>query len=130
MNTTLPEEIISKIISYYSDIQISQRNSSGWKEINKELYLFKYDRKRWIQNMFLYKTIRWRLAGYIVVSNRYFEIDRSKMDNCSCGTTNNPPPYTCKLKACRCGKPKKLPVEFYTCPNCGRNPKKMWTIPL
>ncbi len=131
----LPADIILKICNYHVQIQILLMRENGWKDINDEVLLYSNNKEKWHRNVSLYKTIRWRLAGFIVCNNpimtgKLLQIDKSRIRPCSCGRINEPLPYTCKLKSCKCGEKKHLSVEDFTCFGCGKNPRKPWTMPL
>tara|TARA_Y100000816_G_C26099790_1_gene582636 strand:+ start:1806 stop:2234 length:429 start_codon:yes stop_codon:yes gene_type:complete len=129
-----PTDIKYKICQYFIELQILDMNNNGWKNIKNELLLFLSNKEEWYEHMALYRTLRWRLSGYIVCNNpilaKKIQIDRSRWRPCTCGANNPPLPYTCKLKGCRCGEKKKLDVNEFTCAGCSKNPRRPWTIPL
>lgn len=130
----LPSDIKSKICQYFVELQVSSLEEKGWKAIKKEIALFLLNKEDWHMHMAYYRTYRWRYSGYIVCSNpilsKRLQIDRSRIRPCTCGVNNQPLPYTCKLKGCRCGEKKTLTVKEFSCCGCGRNPRRPWTIPL
>lgn len=129
--THIPTEIIYKILNYCNDLNIKERmDTGGWRDINKEILLFTDDYNKWMINNKFYKAIRWTIAGYKIIETRNI-VDLIKVNICHCGFDGMQElPYTCKIKNCRCGYPKKLTVEAFTCSNCGINPRKAWTIPI
>ena len=130
----LPNDVISKICQYFIELQVNELKKRGWKNIETEIAMFFLNKEDWHRHMAFYKISRWRHSGYIVCNNpvlaKRLQIDKSRVRPCICGKRNQPLPYTCKLKQCKCNNKKTLEIKDFDCIRCGRNPRCLWTIPL
>ena len=126
----LPSEIITVIANYHGGLISNERLNCGWRTIHDDLLLYTYDIVRWKQTKRILKTVRWRYSGFNIYTNPRHPrvwIINDKKDNCICGKYTSKIPKKCTLSNCRCGLPNVIKTSDYTCDNCGRNPKQLWT---